>query len=190
MGECAGHLPTDPDCYWAQEQGLIAGEYPGAPVEAAARARLARLLAAGVRVFVDLTEAGEWGTNGLPLEPYDALLRDEAARLGVTVRHVRFAVRDLGIPTATLMREILTTILNALDARERVYLHCLGGIGRTGTVIGCWLVEQGMTGDEALGTIRQLRAGIRKRHAPSPETAEQRRFVQGWRAAAQSRGRS
>ena len=36
------------------------------------------------------------------------------------------------------------------EGLEPVYVHCWGGIGRTGTVVGCWLVRHGMTGDEAL----------------------------------------
>ena len=45
---------------------------------------------------------------------------------------------------------ILATIGNAAAAGERVYLHCRAGIGRTGTVAACWLVQHGLDADQAL----------------------------------------
>ena len=35
-------------------------------------------------------------------------------------------------------------------AGRRVYVHCRAGIGRTGTVIGCYLAEQGLDGPAAV----------------------------------------
>ena len=40
-----------------------------------------------------------------------------------------------------------------LAGGRTVYLHCRGGIGRTGTVLGCYLVRQGQTAEEALASI-------------------------------------
>ena len=53
------------------------------------------------------------------------------------------------------MREILDHLRTRLDSGHKVYVHCWGGIGRTGTVVGCHLVEQGMTADQALEQARQ-----------------------------------
>src|SRR3712207_6971239 len=39
------------------------------------------------------------------------------------------------------------------------YVHCWGGIGRTGTVVGCYLVEHGMDGEQAIAAIAEWRAG-------------------------------
>ena len=73
----------------------------------------------------------------------------------------------------------MTTILDALDsalaAGHTVYLHCHGGRGRTGTVVGCWLVRHGLTGEQALDRIADLRGDDE-----SPETDEQRAFVLNW----------
>ena len=52
---------------------LLAGEYPGARTEAEARAKLGILLDAGVRQFIDLTEAGEYS-----LRPYWPLVQQLA----------------------------------------------------------------------------------------------------------------
>ena len=32
-------------------------------------------------------------------------------------------------------------------------------LGRTGVIVGCWMVEHGRTGEEALAEIASLRAG-------------------------------
>ena len=42
---------------------------------------------------------------------------------------------------------------DALGEGRTVYVHCWGGIGRTGTVVGCWLVRHGLTGRGALDQI-------------------------------------
>ena len=61
-----------------------------------------------------------------------------------------------------------------------MYVHCYGGIGRTGTVVGCWLRRQGLPGQEALDLIERLRRDTPDGWKPSPETSEQRRFVLDW----------
>ena len=70
----------------------------------------------------------------------------------------------------------------ALDDGKNVYVHCWGGIGRTGTVVGCWLVRRGMTGDEVLAQIAERWQGMEKRyrHPRSPQTPQQRRYVRSW----------
>jgi atypical dual specificity phosphatase len=49
----------DPNTYWVVPDQFLAGEYPGARDPEEARRRLRRFLQAGVRHFIDLTEAGE-----------------------------------------------------------------------------------------------------------------------------------
>ena len=70
----------------------------------------------------------------------------------------------------------------ALDDDKSVYVHCWGGIGRTGTVVGCWLVRHGMTGDEALAQIVEWWRGMEKAriHPRSPQTREQHAYVRNW----------
>jgi hypothetical protein len=53
---------------------------------------------------------------------------------------------------------------------EGVIVHCLGGVGRTGTVLGCALRELGYSADEAVAAIRA--------HRPSwPESPWQEELV-------------
>lgn len=42
-----------------------------------------------------------------------------------------------------LIRDAVAVVLSALEAREGVVVHCYGGRGRTGTVLGCMLRAQG-----------------------------------------------
>ncbi len=88
----------------------------------------------------------------------------------------------MSIPTPELMKEIQELIAASLAQNHMVYVHCMGGIGRTGTVVGCYLVEQGMTGQEALRTISDLRKSVSDSGIRSPETRDQRTFVENWKA--------
>lgn len=164
------------DSYWVVEGRLLAGEYPGARGKEAAEAKLIRLLEAGIDTFVDLTEADEHG-----LEPYDGSLRLVAGVLGKQVTHRRMPIRDLDTTSAEKMVLILDAIDAALGDGHTVYTHCWGGVGRTGTVVGCHLVRHGMTGAEALARVEMLRRGTPDGWKASPETDRQRAMVLAWR---------
>jgi len=56
-------------------------------------------------------------------------------------------------------------------------VHCLGGLGRTGTVVGCFLVRHGLSGAQALETIQLLRRTTPNADSPSPEAEMQRWMV-------------
>jgi protein-tyrosine phosphatase len=62
-------------------------------------------------------------------------------------------------------------------------VHCWGGKGRTGTVVGCWLMRHGKaTSGDVLRTIQQLRKDDPTWFEPSPETERQRWMVKTWKA--------
>jgi protein-tyrosine phosphatase len=83
-------------------------------------------------------------------------------------------------PTTDEMDNILETIDRALEASETVYVHCYGGIGRTGTVVGCYLARHGTPGDKALELIAHWREGTPDGWRTSPETRDQRAMVLNW----------
>ena len=168
-------LPTRVDCYWVEEGVLLAGEYPGDMHPEAARARLRELLDCGIRAFIDLTEVDD------PLEPYDGLLKEEAGERGLEVSYARHPIRDISVPTVERMRSILRALDDARAAGAPVYVHCWGGIGRTGTVVGCWLKGQGSLDCDPVEAIARLRKDTRKRYAASPEAASQLRFIARWK---------
>lgn len=163
--------------YWVEPGRLMAGEYPGHWEPEVARQRLRAYLDCGVDVFIDLTTPAD------PLEAYAEVLVGEAARAGRGVEYLRFPIPDLGVPeSAAVMARILDDIDLALAAGRCVYVHCWGGVGRTGTVVGCFLVRHGASGASALERLAALWSTVAKRNRkPScPETETQRRFVRDW----------
>lgn len=163
-----------PNSYWVRPARLLAGEYPRDKALSTSRPKLRRLLGAGVTYFLDLTEADEG------LEPYAELAAREAAALDRTVAHHRAPIRDFSAPPPEYLVEILDQLDRALEAGEVVYLHCWGGIGRTGLVVAAHLVRHGLAPEEALQTLARLRRGTPDGWRPSPETQEQRALVLSW----------
>lgn len=171
-----------PNCYWVEPGRLLAGEYPGASRPDSARKKVRALLDAGVNFFLDLTELGE-STGFGALEPYADLLVDEAGLRGVTARHCRMAIRDISVPEpASAMADILDTIDAEIAGGSVIYVHCWGGIGRTGTVVGCYLVRRGESGASALTILDGWWQTVEKAYCRprSPETDEQCAFVRNW----------
>ena len=166
-----------PDSYWLIEGQLLAGEYPGHWQEEKAREKLKRLLDSGIRSFIDLTDTID------PLEPYEPLLREVAAELGLEVRYQRLPIRDMGVPTIERMTEILDHVRSDMASGYAVYFHCWGGIGRTGTVACCWLVEEGHDCETVFERLNVLRGRTPDGYKDSPQTDEQRQFVRAWRRA-------
>ena len=171
--------PRPNDCtYWVTDS-LLAGEYPtDARGEEETRTKIQGYLDQGVTFFLDLTERGEKGD-------YDAIVVEEAAKRGmgdVAIRHRRLQVPDFGVPNVEKMKSILNTIDRAIELGHKVYVHCRGGIGRTGTTVGCYFVRNGNGGQEALDEVNRLfKCSDRsKQSSRSPETAEQEDFIRSW----------
>lgn len=163
--------------YWVVPGRFAAGEYPGALSRREAADRLEVLLRAGLDHFIDLTQAHE------PLEPYAGMAAQQAGRLGMEVVHERHAIVDMDVPRSPQqMVGILDAIDAALAGGRGVYVHCWGGIGRTGTVVGCWFVRHGRTGDQALAEIAERWQWMEKaiRFPRSPQTPQQRDYVRRW----------
>lgn len=155
---------------------LLAGEYPGAREPEEAREKIDRLLDAGVNLFIDLTEAGEYG-----LHPYAQMVAFAAGERGARVSYQRLSIKDMSTPSRAQMGQTLDVVDAALAEGYGVYVHCYGGIGRTGTVIGCWLVRHGLSGRQALAKIGAWRRGTPDGWRRSPETEAQLNMVLTWR---------
>jgi hypothetical protein len=161
--------PPLPNSYWVVPGKLLGGEYPGGESPAQTLQRLAALRDAGVNCFINLTRAGE-------LPPYSTLLP-----AGTWYFHL--PIVDHGLPVdRPYMRQIQSALGGALAVGRCVYVHCRMGIGRTGTVLGCRLVEQGLSGEAALDELnRAWQQCARAQRWPSiPETREQNQFVVTW----------
>lgn len=155
--------------YWVVAGSLLAGEHPSDETPQESARRLQSLLDAGIDSFLDLTYPGERA--------------DYHTMMPADVRVVRASIRDTSIPVDIAeMRSIQAHLHSEIAAGKRVYVHCRAGIGRTGTVIGCYLVETGMDGPAALTALNRLwRQSARSATWPEvPQTLEQADFIRQW----------
>jgi len=163
------------ESYWVKPAQFLAGEYPGQYDGELTRKRVDALIEAGFTTFIDLTKPVE-------VFPYSSILLEQAAVYAVEVTHERFPIGDFGLPTPNLMNAILDRIEERLQSGHKIYLHCWGGIGRTGTTVGCYLVRQGKNAEESLDQLSAWWRGVPKSqyHPHSPETREQVQFIRTW----------
>jgi protein-tyrosine phosphatase len=163
-------VPPIPRSYWVTPH-LLAGAYPGATDQEEARGKVAALVAAGVTQFLDLTETRDG------LVAYERLVTELVPGGGVVRRAI--PVQDLTAPSADVVRRALDLIDEEASRGGVTYVHCWGGIGRTGSIIGCWLARE-VGGDAALERLRELRMVSADAGRFSPETSEQRALVRTW----------
>jgi len=156
--ECATVRPAT----WIEEGRLAAGRHPCGRDPADAADEVRRLHELGITLVVDLTEVGE-------LEPYEHLLPP--------TRRMSVPVRDFTVPTDEQLVAVLDAIDDELARGGIVYVHCWAGCGRTGVVVGCWLVRHGTEPAAALDRIAELRG------LGCPQTLEQRLAILGWQRA-------
>jgi atypical dual specificity phosphatase len=97
---------------------------------------------AGVAAILTLTE------QPLDIAPADG---------GFESLHVPLV--DFGTPELTQLHECVAWIESQLEADRPVAVHCMAGVGRTGTVIAAWLTRQGLSADEAISELRAARPG-------------------------------
>lgn len=167
-----------PDSYWILPRLFLAGEYPGSLEETEALSKLKSLNHAGIRHIIDLTESEECRYSPTPLRRYDHLLQKTVPEATWT----RFPIPDRGTVATDAVKAILDNIDFQLARRIPTYVHCWGGHGRTGLVVGCWLARHGHgEGDEVFPILELLRRGMPDGEKPSPETPDQRRIVQYWK---------
>jgi ADP-ribosylglycohydrolase len=169
-----------PRSYWVLPGKLLAGGFPGrgfatAPAGKAAdrKEAIERILGAGVDAFLDLTEESE----AIGAEPYAPLLEGRSSVRGLPVEMRSAQLRDMSAESAKV-QDALSELVSLLAAGRTVYVHCLGGLGRTGTVVGSYLVETGLAPpEEASSLIAALRASTDTPTLASPQTDAQRRLV-------------
>lgn len=156
-------------CYWVIPGKFLAGEYPRNRDRESSIMKINLLMRTGVSAFIDLTEEDEG------LLPYFDLIGKTS--------HERFPIPDLSIPESPeITLAVLDTIDYHISQEHLVYLHCWGGVGRTGTMVGCWLSRHGYKGQTALDRLQTLwRKCPKSRYRKSPETREQEKYILEWK---------
>ncbi|KAG8982795.1 hypothetical protein FRB94_007854 [Tulasnella sp. JGI-2019a] len=199
-------LPQRPlqNSYWATPI-LLASEYPADRSDEITTMKLTALLDVGIRDFYDLTEDGELQSyeqilesivteRGWSYEGYGSVGQAEspvaANNATIIVRHRRFSIQDGGLPDRSTLHGVLQAIQDSASQDRKAVVHCAGGIGRTGTIVGCWLVQSGSVnqaegqsaGQEALSVLKRKWRGVEKnwRAPQTPESAQQMAFVRAF----------
>jgi atypical dual specificity phosphatase len=136
----------------------------GAMARPESREELAWLRSQGIDVLLSLTE--------------DPPRRDWVNDAGLMLVHV--PVEDMQAPTPEQLDQAVTAVLRANEHAMGVAVHCGAGLGRTGVILACFFVKQGLSADNAIARVRRLRPG-------SIETDEQADAVEAFaRRTAQS----
>ena len=178
MNNSGSRVPLDLEqqlsCYWVAPGTLLAGAHPALAGAASLLQAIRGLIRQDIDQFLDLTVRGE-------STEYESVLASEVETAGRLLEYFRFSLTDMSVPSTRMMTEVLDCIEAAHRLERNVYVHCLAGLGRTGTVVGCFLVRGGLTGDEALQRLDGLRRAVSSPFSPSPYTDDQRRFVRDWR---------
>lgn len=128
--------------HWLEPGRLAGCPMPG--VVFAIDHDLALLRGMGVTVLINLTE------NAMPAEAL--------ARHGLRSYHLGIA--DRRAPPLLWAKLLLAKIEVMLRQGEVVAVHCLAGLGRTGLVLAAWLIQQGLTAEEALRRLRTIEPGF------------------------------
>ncbi|MBE6307403.1 MAG: hypothetical protein E7084_07095 [Bacteroidales bacterium] len=147
---------------------IYAGEYPGDKDEEVAKCKIEQMHHFGIRHFIDLTEEGE-------LCPYSHLLPSDTT-------YTRFPIRDCGAPKSIeSVQRLLLRIEELKKMDGYVYVHCRGGVGRTGTIVACYLAQKCKEPDltHTLEALHEIFSEMPKSaHKETPETKEQIDFVE------------
>jgi len=144
-----------PNFDWLLENKLAAMPYPES------EDAFTLLYRIGIRAVLNLSEA-----------PYHY---EAPNTIGMLTRHI--PVIDYTAPTLQQVKQAVAMISSCLDKNMPVAVHCLAGLGRTGTILACYLVAMGMPANNAIIIIREWRPGSIEIPQQEAVVYEYERFV-------------
>ncbi|MBR4119254.1 MAG: dual specificity protein phosphatase family protein [Bacteroidales bacterium] len=151
------------------DKNIWAGEYPVRNWDRDLKIKQLKFLTDfGINSFLDLTTEGE-------MPPYSTCLNNDIIRYSLPIV-------NRGIPKSVeSVVEIFRTIEDLLIRKPetKLYIHCVGGVGRTGTIVSCYFVYfKHMNANDALAEMqRRYLTHQRSRWISAPETELQVQFV-------------
>ena len=161
------HAAPTTNCFRIGHDRFWCCEYPGDKTQEGAIKKLSTALQLGITHFIDLTVWNE-------LVPYSQYLP-------ASIHYLRFPVVDISCPKSVdeVYRLLLYIEQLLADPHHMVYLHCWGGVGRTGTIAACWLAWQHQTNlADTLALLRDYwKECPKSKLRPIPDTYEQEEFV-------------
>lgn len=114
-------------------------------------ADISELKNTGVSAIVTLISNAEFSAYGVN----DLLQKYREA--GFEVFHS--PVKDQSVPTAEQAEQMLAFMKESVDKKQKVVLHCVGGLGRTGLAAALYLRRfAGLSGDAAIERVRAVRS--------------------------------
>jgi len=76
------------------------------------------------------------------------------------VKYLHITSNDMGVPEIDDLAHAIDFIHSRITNNEPVMVHCLAGLGRTGTLLACYLIKhQKMSADGAIQKVREERPG-------------------------------
>ena len=118
-----------------------------------------------------LEELREQGIGALVSLDENGISSNMASERGMRYKHI--PVPDFHAPDPPQADEFVEFVKNCRTDGMAVAVHCRGGYGRTGTLIACYLISQGMSARDAIDVVRRRRPG-------SIETAGQEKFLSNY----------